>query len=44
MSSGTHIAFLVGASVGLIALAASVFVKEVPLRGAGPVTQQAEAV
>ncbi|MFF2326820.1 MULTISPECIES: MDR family MFS transporter [unclassified Streptomyces] len=36
VSSGTHIAFLVAASVGLIALLASVFVKEVPLRGAGP--------
>ncbi|MGW3723391.1 hypothetical protein ACWD8L_41300, partial [Streptomyces sp. NPDC005133] len=32
--SGTHIAFLVGASVGVIALLAAVFVKEVPLRGA----------
>ncbi|MET7547778.1 MULTISPECIES: MDR family MFS transporter [unclassified Streptomyces] len=36
VSSGTHIAFLVGASVGVIALLAAVFVKEVPLRGAGP--------
>jgi EmrB/QacA subfamily drug resistance transporter len=36
VSSGTHIAFLVGASVGVIALVAAVFVKEVPLRGAGP--------
>ncbi|MCX5141056.1 MDR family MFS transporter [Streptomyces sp. NBC_00338] len=36
VASGTHIAFLVGASVGLIALVAAVFVKEVPLRGAGP--------
>ncbi|MFF4084601.1 MDR family MFS transporter [Streptomyces sp. NPDC001777] len=36
VSSGTHIAFLVAASVGVIALVASVFVKEVPLRGAGP--------
>ncbi|WP_405700566.1 MFS transporter [Streptomyces sp. NBC_01383] len=36
VSSGTHIAFLVGASVGLVALVAALFVKEVPLRGAGP--------
>jgi EmrB/QacA subfamily drug resistance transporter len=36
VSSGTHIAFLVGASVGVIALVAALFVKEVPLRGAGP--------
>ncbi|MFF9569497.1 MDR family MFS transporter [Streptomyces sp. NPDC014685] len=36
VSSGTHIAFLVAASVGVIALVASVFVEEVPLRGAGP--------
>ncbi|MFD7865181.1 MDR family MFS transporter [Streptomyces sp. NPDC057682] len=36
VASGTHIAFLVGASVGLLALVAAVFVKEVPLRGAGP--------
>lgn len=34
VSSGTHIAFMVGASVGVIALLAAVFVKEVPLRGA----------
>ncbi|MEW2181670.1 MDR family MFS transporter [Streptomyces sp. NPDC005406] len=36
VASGTHIAFLVGASVGLVALVAALFVKEVPLRGAGP--------
>lgn len=36
VASGTHIAFLVGASVGLIALVAALFVKEVPLRGTGP--------
>lgn len=39
VSSGTHIAFLVGASVGVIALVAAVFVTEVPLRGAGPETK-----
>ncbi|WP_406095654.1 MDR family MFS transporter [Streptomyces sp. NBC_01013] len=36
VASGTHIAFLVGGSVGLIAVVASLFVKEVPLRGTGP--------
>lgn len=36
VSSGTHVAFLVGASVGLIALVAALFIEEVPLRGAGP--------
>ncbi|MCX5411792.1 MDR family MFS transporter [Streptomyces sp. NBC_00059] len=35
VASGTHIAFLVGGSVAVTALVASVFVKEVPLRGAG---------
>ncbi|MGW1816267.1 MDR family MFS transporter [Streptomyces sp. NPDC002125] len=35
VASGTHIAFLVGGSVAVTALIASVFVKEVPLRGAG---------
>ncbi|WP_406406260.1 MDR family MFS transporter [Streptomyces sp. NBC_01643] len=39
VSSGTHIAFMAGASVGVIALLAAVFVKEVPLRGAGPETK-----
>ncbi|MFF7338627.1 MDR family MFS transporter [Streptomyces sp. NPDC008163] len=44
VSSGTHIAFLVGASVGLVAVVASLFVKEVPLRGAGPEAKPAPAV
>ncbi|MFE7576496.1 MDR family MFS transporter [Streptomyces sp. NPDC057521] len=44
VSSGTHVAFLVGASVGLIAVVASLFVKEVPLRGAGPEAKPAPAV
>ncbi|MFK0025158.1 MDR family MFS transporter [Streptomyces sp. NPDC090798] len=35
VSSGTHSAFLLGAVVSLGALVAAVFVKEVPLRGAG---------
>ncbi|GGX98347.1 MDR family MFS transporter [Streptomyces minutiscleroticus] len=36
VSAGTHSAFLLGAAVAVAALAAAVFVKEVPLRGAGP--------
>ena len=36
VSSGTHSAFLLGSVIALIALAASLFVKEVPLRGAAP--------
>jgi EmrB/QacA subfamily drug resistance transporter len=35
VSAGTHSAFLLGAAVAVIALVAAVFVKEVPLRGAG---------
>ncbi|MER5556602.1 MDR family MFS transporter [Streptomyces sp. NPDC002793] len=34
VASGTHIAFLVGGSVAVVALLAAFFVKEVPLRGA----------
>ncbi|MFC8230473.1 MDR family MFS transporter [Streptomyces sp. NPDC057287] len=33
VASGTHIAFLVGGSVAVVALLAALFVKEVPLRG-----------
>ncbi|MFE9836476.1 MDR family MFS transporter [Streptomyces sp. NPDC005551] len=36
VASGTHSAFLLGSVVAVVALAASVFVKEVPLKGAGP--------
>ncbi|MYR56337.1 DHA2 family efflux MFS transporter permease subunit [Streptomyces sp. SID625] len=36
VSSGTHSAFLLGSVVGVLALIAAVFVKEVPLKGAGP--------
>ncbi|MGW3648523.1 MDR family MFS transporter [Streptomyces sp. NPDC000878] len=36
VSSGTHSAFLLGAVVAVAALVAAVFVKEVPLKGAGP--------
>ncbi|MGJ5898092.1 MDR family MFS transporter [Streptomyces niveiscabiei] len=35
VSSGSHSAFLLGAVIAVIALVAAVFVKEVPLRGAG---------
>lgn len=36
VSAGTHSAFLLGAVIVVIALVAAVFVKEVPLKGAGP--------
>jgi EmrB/QacA subfamily drug resistance transporter len=36
VSAGTHSAFLLGSVVAVAALAIAVFVKEVPLRGAGP--------
>jgi len=42
VSSGTHSAFLLGAVVAVVALVASVFVKEVPLRGAGGPSKPAE--
>ncbi|MPY52272.1 MDR family MFS transporter [Streptomyces acidicola] len=35
VSGGTHSAFLLGAGVAVLSLVAAVFVKEVPLRGAG---------
>ncbi|WP_329136675.1 MDR family MFS transporter [Streptomyces sp. NBC_00670] len=35
VSAGTHSAFVLGAVVAVVALVAAVFVKEVPLRGAG---------
>jgi hypothetical protein len=35
VSAGTHSAFLLGAVVAVVALVAAVFVKEVPLKGAG---------
>lgn len=39
VSAGTHSAFLLGAVVAVVALVAAVFVKEVPLKGAGPAQQ-----
>ncbi|MET8246774.1 MDR family MFS transporter [Streptomyces sp. NPDC005202] len=36
VAAGTHSAFLLGAVVAVVALVAAVFVKEVPLKGAGP--------
>ncbi|MEU9013787.1 MDR family MFS transporter [Streptomyces sp. NPDC048479] len=36
VASGTHAAFLLGAAVAVIGFLAAFFVKEVPLRGAGP--------
>ncbi|MET8952888.1 MDR family MFS transporter [Streptomyces sp. NPDC004393] len=43
VSAGTHSAFLLGSVVAVGALAAAVFVKEVPLRGAGPDKQAGDA-
>lgn len=43
VSAGTHSAFLLGAVVAVAALVAAVFVKEVPLRGAGPQKQAGNA-
>ncbi|GHF06975.1 MFS transporter [Streptomyces spiralis] len=42
VSAGTHSAFLLGAVVGIVALVAAVFVKEVPLKGAGPAKAKPE--
>lgn len=36
VSAGTHSAFLLGAAVAVVAMVAAWFVKEVPLKGAGP--------
>ncbi|WP_212907901.1 MDR family MFS transporter [Streptomyces sp. TS71-3] len=36
VSAGTHSAFVLGAVVAVIALLGAIFVKEIPLRGAGP--------
>ncbi|MFJ5529974.1 MDR family MFS transporter [Streptomyces sp. NPDC093261] len=43
VSAGTHSAFLLGSVVAVAALVAAVFVKEVPLRGAGPNKQAGDA-
>ncbi|MER5951999.1 MDR family MFS transporter [Streptomyces sp. NPDC001904] len=43
VSSGTHVAFLLGSVVAVVALIASVFVKEVALRGAGPAADEQQA-
>ncbi|MFD3498901.1 MDR family MFS transporter [Streptomyces sp. NPDC058676] len=42
VSAGTHSAFLLGAVVALVAMVGSWFVKEVPLKGAGPQKGSAE--
>lgn len=42
VSAGTHSAFLLGAVIGAAALIAAFFVKEVPLRGAGPKDSEPE--
>ncbi|MGW0735283.1 MDR family MFS transporter [Streptomyces sp. NPDC002851] len=36
VSSGTHAAFLTGSAVAVVAFLAALFVREVPLKGAGP--------
>ncbi|WP_327681660.1 MDR family MFS transporter [Streptomyces sp. NBC_00467] len=41
VSSGTHGAFLLGASVAVLGFVAAFFVKEVPLRGAAPAKEPA---
>ncbi|NUL06219.1 MFS transporter [Streptomyces lunaelactis] len=41
VASGTHAAFLLGAAVAVIGFVAAFFVKEVPLRGAGPAPEDA---
>ncbi|MER5465168.1 MDR family MFS transporter [Streptomyces sp. NPDC002668] len=38
VASGTHAAFLLGSAVAVLGFLAAFFVKEVPLRGAGPAT------
>ncbi|MFD8570722.1 MDR family MFS transporter [Streptomyces sp. NPDC059639] len=43
VSSGTHVAFLLGSVVAVVALIASLFIKEVALRGAGPAADQQQA-
>lgn len=42
VSSGTHSAFLLGSVVAVVALVAAVFVKEVPLKGAGAPAAEAD--
>ncbi|POX55664.1 MFS transporter [Streptomyces sp. Ru71] len=44
VSSGTHAAFLLGAVVAVIVLVSAVFVKEVPLRGAGAPGPEVDAL
>ncbi|MFD6110711.1 MDR family MFS transporter [Streptomyces yangpuensis] len=43
VAAGTHSAFLLGAVVGVLGFLAAWFVKEVPLRGAGPSPADAES-
>ncbi|MET9257990.1 MDR family MFS transporter [Streptomyces sp. NPDC048182] len=40
VSSGVHSAFLLGGAVAIVGLIAALFVKEVPLKGAGPAAPQ----
>ncbi len=43
VAAGTHSAFLLGAGVAVLGFLAAWFVKEVPLRGAGPAPAAAPA-
>lgn len=43
VANGMHTVFLWGAGVAIIALAAAVFIRQVPLRGSGPAEKPAEA-
>jgi hypothetical protein len=43
VSNGMHTVFLCGAGVAVIAIAAAVFLREVPLRGAGKGEKPAES-
>ncbi|WP_338678333.1 MDR family MFS transporter [Streptomyces sp. SCSIO 30461] len=43
VSAGTHNAFLLGSAVAVVGFLAAFFVKEVPLKGAGPVTSESPA-
>ncbi|MEU5094404.1 MDR family MFS transporter [Streptomyces sp. NPDC020996] len=43
VSAGTHSAFLLGSVIAVLVLVAALFVKEVPLKGAGPKTGESPA-
>ncbi|WP_324785540.1 MDR family MFS transporter [Streptomyces sp. H51] len=43
VSAGTHSAFLLGSAIAVVVLVAALFVKEVPLKGAGPKADESPA-